>query len=182
VAAAIEWGFAYWSATYFREVVKASTVLATNMAALFWAGMLIGRLAFGGPLRRVDPGRTVTACALSAAGAGVLLACGAGVAVSVAGALILGATLSAVIPALLALAIDAHPESSSAISGVMMFASGGGSLLAPALIGIVAGHSSLAAAIWLLPVLALTLAALHLISNRRPRPDRETSESALSLH
>jgi fucose permease len=161
LAAAVEWGFAYWSATYFRDVVGAGTVLAANMAALFWAGMLVGRLAFGGLLRRVDPHRTVTACAASAIAASALLAVNAGIGLSVAGALLLGGSLAAVIPALLALAIDAQPHASGAISGVLMFASGGGSLAAPAIVGVLADRLSLATAVWLFPVLALVLLLVH---------------------
>lgn len=161
LAAAVEWGFAYWSATYFRDVVGAGTVLAANMVSLFWAGMLVGRLAFGGLLRRIDPHRTVTACAATAIAASVLLAADAGIGLSVAGALLLGGSLAAVIPSLLALAIDAQPHASGAISGVLMFASGGGSLVAPAIVGIIADQSSLATAIWLFPVLALVLLLVH---------------------
>jgi FHS family glucose/mannose:H+ symporter-like MFS transporter len=180
MAAAVEWGFAYWSATYFLDVVGAGKVLAANMAALFWAGMLVGRLAFGGLLRRVDPHRTVTACAAAAIGASTLLAINAGVGISVAGALLLGASLAAVIPSLLALAIDAQPHASGAISGVLMFASGGGSLAAPALVGIVADQLSLATAIWLFPILALVLMLVHKTS--RPvvaKPPAATPEPAI---
>jgi MFS transporter, FHS family, glucose/mannose:H+ symporter len=168
LAAAVEWGFAYWSATYFRDVVGAGTVLAVNMVSLFWAGMLVGRLAFGGLLRRVDPHRTVTVCAATAVAASALLAANAGIGLSVAGALLLGCSLAAVIPSLLALAIDAQPHASGAISGLLMFASGGGSLAAPAIVGIIADRSSLAAAIWLFPVLALVLLVVH--GTTKPAP------------
>jgi fucose permease len=168
LAAAVEWGFAYWSATYFRDVVGAGTVLAVNMVSLFWAGMLVGRLAFGGLLRRVDPHRTVTVCAATAVAASALLAANAGIGLSVAGALLLGCSLAAVIPSLLALAIDAQPHASGAISGLLMFASGGGSLAAPAIVGIIADRSSLAAAIWLFPVLALILLVVH--GTTKPAP------------
>jgi fucose permease len=75
-----------------------------------------------------------------------------------------------VIPSLLALAIDAHPKASGAISGVLMFASGGGSFTAPAVIGAVADRSSLALAIWLIPVLAAVLFVLHLTAGRSGEP------------
>lgn len=165
-AAAAEWGFAYWSATYFKDVVEASAAVAANMAGLFWAGMLAGRLVFGGVLRRADPGAAVTACAAAATAAGALLAVNAGVVLSVVGALLLGASLAAVIPSLLALAIDEQPQASGRISGVLMFASGGGSLLAPAAVGALAQGSSLAVAIWLIPVSALLLLCLHVSGQR----------------
>lgn len=176
MAAAVEWGFAYWSATYFLDVVDAGKVLSANMAALFWAGMLAGRLAFSGILRRTDPHRTVTVCAAAAIGASTLLAVNAGVAVSVAGALLLGACLAAVIPSLLALAVDAQPHASGAISGVLMFASGSGSLAAPALVGIVADNASLAAAMWVFPVLALVLLGVHNLA--RPGAATPAEDSA----
>lgn len=161
LAAAVEWGFAYWAATYFNDVVGAGKALAANMAALFWAGMLTGRLAFGSLLRTADPRRTVTVCAIAAIAAGVILAVNAGVVVSVVGAVALGASLAAIIPSLLALAIDARPHDSGTISGILMFASGGGSLTAPAVVGIVAEQASLVLAVWAFPVLALLLMAVH---------------------
>jgi fucose permease len=179
LAAAVEWGFAYWSATYFRDVVGAGTVLAANMAALFWAGMLVGRLAFGGLLRRVDPHRTVTASAAAAIAASALLALNAGIGLSVAGALLLGGSLAAVIPSLLALAIDDQPHASGAISGLLMFASGGGSLAAPAIVGILADRSSLATAVWLFPVLALVLLLVHSTS-KQAAVGKETAEPSLA--
>lgn len=162
LAAAVEWGFAYWSATYFRDVLGSSAALAANMVSLFWAGMLIGRLAFGGLLRRADPYRMVSVCAWSAIAAGTLLAANVGVAFSVVGAVLLGGSLAAVIPSLLALAIDKNPKASGAISGVLMFASGGGSLTAPAIVGAIADRSSLALAMWLIPALAAALLVVHL--------------------
>jgi FHS family glucose/mannose:H+ symporter-like MFS transporter len=180
MAAAVEWGFAYWSATYFLDVVGAGKVLAANMAALFWAGMLVGRLAFGGLLRRVDPHRTVTACAAAAIGASILLAVNASVALSVAGALLLGASLAAVIPSLLALAIDAQPQASGAIAGVLMFASGSGSLAAPALVGIIADGLSLATAIWLFPVLSLVLMLVHKASGQVAKAPATPVEPAIA--
>ncbi|SER27751.1 MFS transporter [Actinokineospora terrae] len=161
LAAALEWGFAYWSATYFADVVGAGKALAANMSALFWAGMLLGRLAFGSLLRAADPHRTVTVCATAAVLASATLALNAGTTLSVIGAIALGASLAAVIPSLLATAINANPHHTGPISGTLMFTTGTGSLAAPAFIGLLAGHTSLAAAIWTFPALAALLLLIH---------------------
>jgi len=147
------------------------------MASLFWAGMLVGRLVFGGVLRRADPHRMVSVCTAIAVAAGALLAANAGVVLSVIGALVLGGSLAAVIPSLLALAIDAQPQSSGSISGVLMFASGGGSFMAPAIIGAAADRSSLSAAIWLIPATAAALCVLHIAGRRFAKPDRPSTDT-----
>lgn len=161
VAAGIEWGYAYWSASYFTGVTHLSTDLAATFSSAFWAGMLLGRVVFGRILTRFSPDSVLAvACILTlVAGAGATLTTSSPVAA--VSAVLLGATLAAVIPTLIGLLTDAYPTSSGAVSGLAMFAAGLGSLAAPSLIGVIARAESLRTAMIVIPAAAIILLGLQ---------------------
>lgn len=162
-----EGAVADWSAVYLREDLAAGPATAGLAFAGFSATMTAGRLAGDRVLTRFGRLRTVRGgCVLAAAGmaaglAGSPLAGPGAVAVGVAvtGFVLLGAGISVTFPALLAHAGAGTAHAGPALAAV---STGGytGFLVGPTAIGGVAELAGLAAALWLLPVLAATAGLL----------------------
>lgn len=55
LAAGVEWGVSEWVVTYSTERTGLGSAMANSTLALFWGGMLVGRLLMSRALTRCDP-------------------------------------------------------------------------------------------------------------------------------
>ena len=151
LAAGVEWGMSVWVVTYSTERTGLGSAMANNTLALFWGGMLVGRLLMSRVLTRWDPLRILPLVVLGGVAASVLALSGLTPLASVAGTASLGLLLGGVLPTLIGSTMDASPGLTGSVSGLLMFASGLGSLTVPGLIGIVSDAAGLGWGMALIP-------------------------------
>lgn len=165
-AVVLEWCVAYWASTYLRDVAGLARPVAVAGAACFFAAMLVGRIAGGVLVRRLDPARIV-AGALGVVAAGLVLqALGTAPALALGGLVVLGLGVSVLFPMGLSLAVRGAPARAVVISGRCITAGGSAVLLGPLVVGRLADAVGLRAALLVLPV-ALVGAVAALAGTRR---------------
>lgn len=156
----VEWSVSYWGATYLRDVVDLSAATAVTAMTCFFAAMLVGRVAGGVLVRRLDAAHLLGA-GLVLTGTGVLLeALSTSPAAAVAGLLLLGLGVAGLFPMALSLAVGGAPERAPAISGRCIVAGSTAVLLGPLLVGQLADVVGLRPALLVLPAALAAAAAL----------------------
>jgi len=156
-----------WTSTFVNEVLAVTPRTALIVLSLYWAGMMLARLALGTVLRNVPPVRMLYIClAVGFVGAVTLLMTNS-VAVSAIGVFMLGVGFAATFPAILGLVGGRYAElSGTAFSFVIAIALLGGMLL-PLTTGILGGAYGMRGSFIIVPVSILLLASLLTVLTRR---------------
>ncbi|MDP9314406.1 MAG: MFS transporter [Chloroflexota bacterium] len=160
LAGGVEWGFANWAVTYMTDLGGLSAPLAANVLSLFWAGMLVGRLAMSRVLASFDAVRVLQLITLGACIIITAVSLTTTLPLLVLGIALFGLLVAGLTPTLMGLMMDYNPEYSGSVSGLLMLASGFGSLLVPQAIGFIADAVGLA---WGMRLVAILLALLWLL-------------------
>ncbi|GAA2712269.1 MULTISPECIES: MFS transporter [Streptomyces] len=131
-----------WAAVYLRDVVGTDTGVAAGCTTAFACTMAAARLAGDAAVRRFGPVRTVRAGGVLATLGGLLVVSAGSPVPAFAGFGLMGLGIAVVVPLAFAAAGHSGPDPSRAIAGVatVTYTSG---LVAPAVIGQIAGATSL---------------------------------------
>ena len=159
-AAVVEGGIADWSGLYLRDSLGASAGFAATGFTAFSLAMVAGRFAGDRVIDRFGGARVVRAGSLVAAAA-MALALGLGHrGVAVTGFLLAGVGVCTIFPVAFGVAGRTEGPAAGRSLAAVATMGYGASLLGPAIIGFVAGHSSLRVALSLLVVAGVASAAL----------------------
>ncbi len=115
---------------FFSEKFGVSSDLATQYVTYFFLAIMAARLAGAAVLRRIKPARFLTACAVVALAGFAMLLCG-GKAVSTVALFVIAVGYANIFPLIFSISIDAMPEKSNELSGLMVTAIVGGAVLPP---------------------------------------------------
>ena len=154
-----EGAMADWSAVFLREALGAGEGRAALGYAAYSTAMVATRLLGDRATARFGPVRTATASGLIAAAGLLVVILAPGLPVALAGFALVGMGYAVIMPLVFSRAArDPEVPPGHAIASVATLAYGG-MLVGPALVGFVAGATSLAAAFGVLLLLALQSAA-----------------------
>jgi fucose permease len=161
-----------WTATYFRQELHLGEQRALVYLALYWLGMMLGRLALGSVLRHAAPARVLLACiAVGFAGA-LLLVVGRDESLAALGVFLLGVGFAATFPVVLGFVGDRWAQlSGTAFSLVMVMALTGGMIL-PWLTGVLGTTYGLRGSFLIVPIALVLLGALLGVVASRLRAPR----------
>jgi len=157
-----------WSAVYLEDTLGAVPALAAAGPALFAAAAATGRLAGQGAVRRIGERRLVTVGAALAAAGTLIAATAPTTAVALMGIALAGLGSSVCAPVLISLAgRHATPAARASAVSIVTTLAYLGFLIGPAAVGLAADGLSLRAALGGVAGLALLLAALVHLAERR---------------
>ena len=149
----IEFCMILWGAEFLHTVIKLQPAQAASAFSLFFAAMLLGRIAGSWFSRRIS-GRRLIRAALAIAAAGfVLYWLFSSAVVSLIGLFLTGLGIANLYPITLSLAIGAAPGRSDAASARATLAVGAAIMLAPLALGTLADSLGLQAAHGVMPAL-----------------------------
>jgi fucose permease len=135
LAVSVEFCMISWSADYLRNVLRMSTADSAQAVSLFFAGMMLGRLAGSRLVRRFSTLHVVAASILIAS-IGFLLFWRAGIAaLGLAGLFVTGLGIASLYPLILSLAIGAAGSNTVQASARATLASGLAILTLPLVLG-----------------------------------------------
>jgi FHS family L-fucose permease-like MFS transporter len=123
------------------HTLSAAPALAGAMVSIYWGLAMAGRFAGAGVLRRVKPGRALSACAAGAATLAVASALGSG-RPAAAAILAVGLCNSIMFPTIFTLAIEGLGERAAQASGLICMAIVGGAVV-PMITGLIADRAGL---------------------------------------
>jgi MFS family permease len=160
-----------WSSVYLHDSLHGSLGISASAYAVFALAMTAGRLTADRLVARFGPASLLRICGLLAGGGfaagaltGIPLA-------AVAGFGFLGAGLSCVVPQTYSAAGHLDADNAGGVLSRVAALGYSGFVIGPVLIGALAAHVGLAAAMLLLPVLTLVVAAAGgLVRSARERP------------
>jgi fucose permease len=158
LAAANEASYAGWIASYLTAS-GFSAVTATTLLATHWLGMISGRALFAGRVDRAKQ-RAVMRGALSGAAIAALFAWSHLAAVLALAPFAVGVAIAVVMPTGMAFAADRYPGNPGTLFGTLLTLAQAGSIVLPALIGMVAQMSGVRAGMSLLIVNGIAIAAI----------------------
>jgi fucose permease len=150
----------HWSGVYLRNTLALPALVGASGVAAYHASMATGRLASAAAISRFGNHRTLRAAGLLAAGGMALALTTRGPVLVVCGFLVVGLTLSAVVPIALSLAGDMFPERSGEASSVVTTLGYGGFLVGPILVGTAATLLSLRLALGVVVLAGITISTL----------------------
>ena len=159
-----------WTATFFKEELQIPDRRALVYLALYWFGMMLGRLALGSALRHVTPARVMIGClAIAFVGAVTLLLAGSA-SLAALGVFLLGAGFAASFPVVLGFVGDRYAHlSGTAFSVVIVMALPGGMIL-PYATGVLGAQYGLRGSFILVPVgIVLLMSVLAVTTSRLSR-------------
>jgi MFS family permease len=133
----------HWSGVYLRNTLELPALVGASGVAVYHASMAAGRLISAGVISRFGNRPTLRAAGLLAAAGMTLALTTSESGLVVCGFLVVGLSLSAVVPIALSLAGDMFPERLGEASSVVTTLGYGGFLLGPILVGTVATLLSL---------------------------------------
>ena len=133
----------HWSGVYLRNTLELPALVGASGVAVYHASMAAGRLISAGVISRFGNRPTLRAAGLLAAGGMTLALTTSESGLVVCGFLVVGLSLSAVVPIALSLAGDMFPERLGEASSVVTTLGYGGFLLGPIFVGTVATLLSL---------------------------------------
>jgi fucose permease len=156
-----------WTATFFADELDVAARWTLVLLALYWLGLMLGRLALGTVLRTISPARAMFGCiALGLAGSALLVGAHQ-VAGAALGVLLLGGGFAATFPVVLGFVADRYSAlSGTAFSIVIAMALVGGMLL-PYVAGLLGSAYGLRTAFMLVPAALVLLALLLSVAARR---------------
>ena len=125
----------HWSGVYLRGSLALPALLGASGVAVYHASMAAGRLASAGVVVRFGDRPTLKAAGLLSAGGMALALATTEPALVVSGFLVVGLSLSAVVPLTLSAAGDMFPDRAGGASSVVTILGYGGFLLGPILVG-----------------------------------------------
>jgi MFS family permease len=150
----------HWSGFYLRNTLALPALVGASGVAVYHASMAAGRLICAGIVSRFGNRPTLrVAGLLTAIGMALALATREPILV-ICGFLLVGLTLSAVVPIALSIAGSMLPERAGGASSVVTTVGYGGFLLGPILVGVVAQVSSVHLALGMVVIVGISIAAL----------------------
>src|SRR4051794_17988110 len=163
-----EWCITAWGATFVEDAADVSTNTAVALMAGYFGGVVAGRTVGSRLARRHDPARLLAfGLAVTAAGFAILWPSTAP-AQALVGLSLLGIGLGNLFPMGIAVTVALAPGRAALASGRAVMMTSFAVLLAPLTVGALADHTSLTAALGVVPlVLALAAAGLTLVSRAR---------------
>jgi len=161
-----------WTATFFKEELQIPDRRALVYLALFWLGMMLGRLALGSALRRLTPARVMIGCLTIALVGAVTLLLARSASLAAVGVFLLGAGFAASFPVVLGFVGDRYAHlSGTAFSIVIVMALPGGMIL-PYATGVLGAQYGLRGSFVLVPVgIVLLISVLAVTTSRLSRPE-----------
>ena len=142
-AVASEWSIIYWGADFLEKVAKLSKADATTYLTAFLLAMVFGRF-IGSRLVRIHPTKLLLRCTSVLALLGFLIFwLGNTVFVNIAGLIVGGLGIANFYPLTLSAAIGSAPDQAGKATSRMSVATGGATLFAPLLLGILAERSNI---------------------------------------
>jgi MFS family permease len=165
---AAEWCVTAWGASFVQGAARVSGDVAVALMIGYFAGVVVGRVAGSWLARRIDPAQLlVFAIAVAAAGFAVLWP-STGPVQALAGLALLGVGLGNLFPMGISVTVALAPGRATLASGRAVGVTSFAVLLSPLAVGALADATSLAAAMWVVPVfLALAAAALAVVHRGR---------------
>jgi FHS family glucose/mannose:H+ symporter-like MFS transporter len=159
-----------WTATFFKEELQIPDRRALVYLALFWLGMMLGRLALGSALRRLTPARVMIGCLTIALVGAVTLLLARSASLAAVGVFLLGAGFAASFPVVLGFVGDRYAHlSGTAFSIVIVMALPGGMIL-PYATGVLGAQYGLRGSFVLVPAgIVLLISVLALTTSRLAR-------------
>jgi len=156
LCAANEASYAGWIASYFTASGTTATA-ATWLLATHWVGLICGRALFASRVDRVKR-RAIVRGALAGALVAAMFAAAPPATAMTLGPFVAGAAIAVVMPTSLALAGECYPGAGGALFGILLTVAQVGSMVLPALIGVVAQATDVPTAMWLLVVNGVAIA------------------------
>ena len=156
-----------WTATFFKEELQIPDRRALVYLALYWLGMMLGRIALGSALRRLTPARVMFSCLTIALVGAVTLLLARSASLSAVGVFLLGAGFAASFPVVLGFVGDRYAHlSGTAFSIVIVMALPGGMIL-PYATGVLGAQYGLRGSFILVPVgIVLLMSVLAVTTSR----------------
>jgi fucose permease len=166
---AVEWSVSFWLASYLNDDVRLRRGVAVAMVGVFFAAMLVGRLAASQLARRI-PAEALLAGSLVCTLAGLLILLPApnGVAAAIAVSVV-GVGLGPTFPLTSAVHVAVKPASATAAMSDVLAIAAVGQIIGPLLVGAIAAVSSLRAGLLITPAVALAALAALQLQRRRAR-------------
>ncbi|MGP4021872.1 MFS transporter [Actinomadura sp. 3N407] len=159
LAVGVEFCMVFWAADFLRSVKDLGSGAATTFSAAFLLGMAVGRIMSGPVVRAAGrPDRLLAGAALVGV-AGFAIMWTAPAPFTVAGLLVVGLGVALLYPVILAQALAAWPSRPGRAAARCALASGVAIGIAPLALGTLADLTTLRAAVFVAPVLLLTLLA-----------------------
>jgi MFS family permease len=171
---AAEWCVTAWAATYVGSAAAVPPDTAVTLMIGYFGGVVVGRVLGSRLARRHDPARLLS-LALAVAGAGfAVLWPSTGPVQALVGLALLGVGLGNLFPMGVSLTVALAPARAVLASGRAVGVTSFSVLLAPLTVGALADATSLAVALWIVPVfLALAAVGLGFVRARRTPPGSE---------
>ena len=164
----------HWSGVYLRSALALPALVGASGVAGYHAAMATGRLISAGVISRVGNGVTLRAAGLLAAGGMALALATTQPTLVVLGFLVVGLSLSAVVPVALSVAGDKCPDRAGRASSVVTAVGYGGFLLGPVLVGAAADLLSLRLAFGAVVFAGISISVLA----DRPYTDQAATKNA----
>lgn len=150
----------HWSGVYLRSALALPALVGASGVAVYHAAMATGRLISAAVISRVGNGATVRAAGLLAAVGMALALATTQPTLVVCGFLVVGLSLSAVVPVALSVAGDMFPDRAGGASSVVTTVGYGGFLLGPILVGAAADLLSLRLALGVVVFAGISISVL----------------------
>jgi FHS family glucose/mannose:H+ symporter-like MFS transporter len=156
-----------WTTTFFTEELQTPARQALVYLALYWFGMMLGRMTLGMTLRRFAPARILFGCITIGVAGALAVVITRNTTVAALGVFLVGVGFSATFPLVLGLVADRYAAlSGTAFSVVMVMALLGGMTL-PYVTGVLGASYGLRPSFLIVPAALLLLAVLlSLVSSR----------------
>jgi FHS family glucose/mannose:H+ symporter-like MFS transporter len=165
-----------YTTTFLTREIGMPVASASYVLAGFWLALMLARAALGGGRFPLSGPALVVASAVASAAAVLLLVTASRPAVAIAMAVILGATLAGIYPAVLGLAGARYPAHSGTVFGVLFTMALTGGMTLPWVTGHAAAGWGLRPAIGLVVLQFLAVAALQwAVTAVRARPPSASS-------
>lgn len=153
-----EWSLMFWSADYLVQWVGFSRVAAAGVVGVFFAAMVLGRVAGSRLARRRPLAEILLGALVLSLGGFPLFWLGRQAAVNVAGLLLCGLGVANLFPLLMTIAVGLAPQQADLASSRVTFGAGLAGLSGPLLLGALADRAGIWSAYGV--VLALIVLAL----------------------
>jgi fucose permease len=163
-----------WTATFFKEELLISDQRALVYLALYWSGLMVGRIALSAVVRRVTASRVLAGGITIAFIAAWIVITTHDPSFAALGVFLLGLGFSATFPVVLGLIADRHVALSGTAFSVAMVMALTGGMLMPYLTGVLGTAYGLRGSFLIVPAALLGLATLLGVASsrlvRHPRP------------
>ncbi len=157
----------HWAGVYLRNTLALPALVGASGVAGYHASMAVGRLASAGVISHFGNRPTLRAAGLFASGGMTLALTTTEPALVVLGFLVVGLSLSAVVPIALSVAGGMFPDRAGGVSSVIMTVGYGGFLLGPVLVGTASELLSLRVALGAVVLAGVVIFALAADSGKR---------------